>query len=125
MTDPRHTFELRGHEEAENVFRTALASGRLHHAWLISGPAGIGKATLAFRLARLLLNGEDPNSPAGRRITAATHGDLLEISRAVDEKKDVCAEKLRLRMCGRSSLFCITRRPKAAGVWLLWTGRSF
>ncbi|KXV26559.1 DNA polymerase III subunit delta' [Gluconobacter japonicus] len=87
MTDPRHTFELRGHEEAENVFRTALASGRLHHAWLISGPAGIGKATLAFRLARLLLNGEDPDSPAGRRITAATHGDLLEISRAVDEKK--------------------------------------
>ncbi|KXV38641.1 DNA polymerase III subunit delta' [Gluconobacter japonicus] len=87
MTDPRHTFEPRGHEEAENVFRTALASGRLHHAWLISGPAGIGKATLAFRLARLLLNGEDPDSPAGRRITAATHGDLLEISRAVDEKK--------------------------------------
>ncbi|GLQ59550.1 DNA polymerase III subunit delta' [Gluconobacter japonicus] len=87
MTDPRHTFELWGHEEAENVFRTALASGRLHHAWLISGPAGIGKATLAFRLARLLLNGEDPDSPAGRRITAATHGDLLEISRAVDEKK--------------------------------------
>ncbi|GAP24268.1 DNA polymerase III subunit delta' [Gluconobacter frateurii NBRC 101659] len=87
MTDPRHTFELRGHEEAENVFRTALASGRLHHAWLLSGPAGIGKATLAFRLARLLLNGEDPDSPAGRRITAATHGDLLEISRAVDEKK--------------------------------------
>ena len=87
MTDPRHTFELRGHEEAENVFRSALASGRLHHAWLISGPAGIGKATLAFRLARLLLNGEDPDSPAGRRVTAATHGDLLEISRAVDEKK--------------------------------------
>ncbi|GAD09438.1 ATPase [Gluconobacter frateurii NBRC 103465] len=87
MTDPRQTFELRGHEEAENVFRTALASGRLHHAWLISGPAGIGKATLAFRLARLLLNGEDSDSPAGRRITAATHGDLLEISRAVDEKK--------------------------------------
>ncbi|EHH68501.1 DNA polymerase III delta prime subunit DnaC [Gluconobacter morbifer G707] len=47
----------------------------------------MGKATLAFRLARLLLHGEDPESPAGRRITAGTHGDLLEISRAMDEKK--------------------------------------
>ncbi|MBS0982714.1 DNA polymerase III subunit delta' [Gluconobacter cerinus] len=87
MTDPRHTFDLRGHEAAEETFRAALASGRLHHAWLISGPAGIGKATLAFRLARILLNGEDPASAAARRITAGTHGDLLEISRAVDEKK--------------------------------------
>ncbi|GEC60120.1 DNA polymerase III subunit delta' [Gluconobacter oxydans] len=87
MSDPRHTLNLYGHAEAEATFRQALASGMLHHAWLICGPAGIGKATLAFRLARLLLNAENPDSSQARRIAAGTHGDLLEISRAVDEKK--------------------------------------
>lgn len=87
MSDPRHTLNLYGHAEAEATFRQALASGKLHHAWLICGPAGIGKATLAFRLARLLLNAENPDSSQARRIAAGTHGDLLEISRAVDEKK--------------------------------------
>lgn len=87
MKDPRQSFNLRGHEQAERVFGEALSSGRLHHAWLISGPAGIGKATLAFHLARVLLGAETPDSPAARRVTAGTHGDLLEIVRAVDEKR--------------------------------------
>lgn len=117
MSDPRHTLNLYGHAEAEATFRQALASGMLHHAWLICGPAGIGKATLAFRLARLLLNAENPDSSQARRIAAGTHGDLLEISRAVDEKKAVCAVKLPLRMFVRSRPSFTIRRPKAAGVW--------
>ncbi|QDH16148.1 DNA polymerase III subunit delta' [Swingsia samuiensis] len=87
MQDPRHTFRLYGHVKAENTFRSALDTGRMHHAWLITGPSGIGKATLSFHLARILLKGEKTDSPAGRRITAGTHGDLLEISRSLDEKK--------------------------------------
>ncbi|GBQ04748.1 DNA polymerase III subunit delta' [Saccharibacter floricola DSM 15669] len=87
MPSPRHTEELFGHHEAEQCFLNAFQTERLHHAWLISGPAGIGKATLAFRLARHLLKGDDPMSPTGRRVRAGTHGDLLEISRQIDPRK--------------------------------------
>ena len=46
---------LIGHEAAERMFLAALQSGRMPHAWLITGPKGVGKATLAFRMARALL----------------------------------------------------------------------
>ncbi|MEM1430428.1 MAG: DNA polymerase III subunit delta' [Pseudomonadota bacterium] len=52
---PRETSSVLGHGEAEQVFLDAFSSGRMHHAWLITGPRGIGKATLAWRLARFLL----------------------------------------------------------------------
>lgn len=76
-----------GHQAAIRQFEESLSSGRLHHAWLISGPSGIGKATLAFHLARKLLGGSDLDSPAGRRISAGTHGDLLTIARKMDPRK--------------------------------------
>jgi DNA polymerase-3 subunit delta' len=70
-----------------------MRRGRLHHAWLITGAEGVGKATLAFRFARALLAGQDdaldmpPTSPVFRRVAAATHADLLTIEREWDEKK--------------------------------------
>ncbi len=48
---PRATSRLYGHETAERTLQTAFASGRMHHGWLIAGPEGIGKATLAYRFA--------------------------------------------------------------------------
>ncbi|WP_342628794.1 DNA polymerase III subunit delta' [Nguyenibacter vanlangensis] len=84
---PRDTPQPVGHHDARLAFQSALRGGRLHHAWLLTGPEGIGKATFAFWMARLLLNGTDPDSPAGRRITAGSHADLLGIARGVDEKR--------------------------------------
>src|SRR5690349_10571306 len=52
---PRDNPLLLGHEAGETVLLQAYRSGRLPHAWLLSGPRGIGKATLAFRFARFLL----------------------------------------------------------------------
>ena len=52
---PRDTIELFGHEIAERELAATFASGRMHHAWMLSGPAGIGKATLAYRVARFAL----------------------------------------------------------------------
>ena len=54
--DPRANPDLIGHLEAEDSLRTALEAGRLAHAWLITGPKGIGKATLAHRFARYVLS---------------------------------------------------------------------
>ena len=53
---PRMTSHLYGQSIAEAAFLEAFNSNRLHHAWLISGPRGVGKATLAWRIARFLLD---------------------------------------------------------------------
>ncbi|MDR0807879.1 MAG: DNA polymerase III subunit delta' [Gemmobacter sp.] len=52
---PRETVRLVGHEAAQESFLSSFRAGRLHHGWLITGPRGVGKATLAWRLARFLL----------------------------------------------------------------------
>lgn len=52
---PRETLRLIGQEAAEQDFLTAYNSDRLHHGWLLTGPQGVGKATLAWRIARFLL----------------------------------------------------------------------
>jgi DNA polymerase-3 subunit delta' len=52
---PRETPHLFGHAAAEGELLRAHASGRMHHAWLITGARGVGKATLAWRFARFLL----------------------------------------------------------------------
>ncbi len=64
----------------------AAASGRMHHAWLIAGPKGIGKATLAYRFARQLLGDAklDPDHPVARRIAAGAHADLFTLQRTVN-----------------------------------------
>jgi DNA polymerase-3 subunit delta' len=90
---PRENPHLIGQEAAERAVVEALAGRRLHHAWLITGPEGVGKATLAFRFARRLFAGGaaslemDPSQPVFRRVAAASHADLLTVEREWDDKK--------------------------------------
>src|SRR5215467_9488967 len=58
---PRETSVLFGHAAAEREFLAAYRSGRVPHAWLIGGEPGIGKATLAYRIARFVLAHPDPS----------------------------------------------------------------
>jgi DNA polymerase-3 subunit delta' len=96
--EPRANPELIGHEAAEAGLRRLVESGRMPHALLLSGPRGIGKATLAFRLARFVLaqpteraGGEGlsiaPDSGVFRRIASAGHADLLTVERAYDPRR--------------------------------------
>ncbi len=55
-----------GHGEAERALLDAYRGGRIPHAWLIGGPRGIGKATLAYRMARFVLAHPDPTAAAVR-----------------------------------------------------------
>jgi DNA polymerase-3 subunit delta' len=93
MIYPRENPHLLGHATAEATILDALRGGRLHHAWLITGAEGIGKATLAYRFARRLLAGGTDSldmpatHPVFRRVAANTHADLLTIEREWDEKK--------------------------------------
>ncbi len=61
---PRESIVLLGQEEAEHTFLQAYNAGRLHHAWMITGPRGIGKATLAWRIAKFMLS-RDPVNKSG------------------------------------------------------------
>ena len=86
---PRENLVLFGHGAAERTFADAAESGRLHHAWLLTGPQGVGKATLAWRMARRLLagaGGNDLATPAVRRIVAGSHADVLTLEREVDTR---------------------------------------
>ncbi|GBR59207.1 DNA polymerase III subunit delta' [Acetobacter senegalensis DSM 18889] len=116
VQEPRlASLQLCGHQAALQAFRQAMQGGRLPHAWLITGPPGIGKATFAFRLARILLGGEDELSPAGRRVSAATHADLLVVARGFDEKRqkyrsEIVADDVR-------PINSFLRRTAAEGGW--------
>jgi DNA polymerase III subunit delta' len=90
--EPRANAILRGHETAEAMLANAIRSGRVHHAWLITGPEGVGKATLAYRFARRLLSPRppedtlalDPMDPVFRRIAAGAHADLRTVERGTN-----------------------------------------
>jgi len=86
---PREVECLFGHEAAEREFADVLQSGRIHHAWLIVGPEGIGKATLAYRLARSVLaenESVDQHHPVFRKVASLSHPNLLRITRSWVEK---------------------------------------
>lgn len=92
---PRANDFLAGQDAAERTLLEAYRSGRLPHAWLISGPSGVGKATLAFRFARFVLSGGasdtlaiDGTHPVARRIASGGHADLVTIERQFDEEKE-------------------------------------
>lgn len=81
-----------GHNQAWQEFAAAFTSARLHHAWLITGAEGIGKATLAYRLAAFVLSGgkvdpdkPDVTHPVMKLMQAEAHPDLLVVRRPVDE----------------------------------------
>ncbi len=96
---PRTALDLFGHEAAQKRLMDDFASGKLAHGWLITGPQGIGKATLAHRFARHILSGLAPESidaenPVYLRMAAGSHSDFLVIEPAFDTKKDEFARDI-------------------------------
>ncbi|MEM9522601.1 MAG: DNA polymerase III subunit delta' [Pseudomonadota bacterium] len=104
---PRETEHIFGQDAAIRAFFETCASNRLHHAWLIIGPRGIGKATLAWKIARFLLTTPsiredgspdaplspesllvDPAHPVARRMAALSEPGLFLLRRPFDEKTD-------------------------------------
>lgn len=95
---PLATARLFGHEAAERFFAESYRSGKGHHAILIEGPEGIGKATLAFRFAAHVLThpepsqapavlaDPDPGSAVVRQLASGASHNLLHLTRPVDEK---------------------------------------
>jgi len=94
---PRETYAYEGGEGPERAFLEALERQRLHHAWLLCGPEGVGKATFAYRAARRLLGarpderfgllGSAPDDHVNRMIVAGSHPDFLVLERETDGDK--------------------------------------
>ena len=109
MSEPaRDRFDLIPDAAAEAAFLDAFGKGRLHHAWMLCGPEGSGKATFAFRAARRLLGaapdpsrgplGTSPDDPVARLVTARSHPDLLVLERTVEGgriKKSISVDQAR------------------------------
>lgn len=99
IPDPVENTQLIGHDEARSMIAGAYRSGKLHHALMITGPRGIGKATFAFHLAQHLFRYPDPASApeiieapdmqaqAFRLAVRGAHSGLLHLSRPWMEKE--------------------------------------
>jgi DNA polymerase-3 subunit delta' len=111
---PRATTVLFGHMQAEQALLNAYRSGAMAHAWLIGGERGIGKATLAYRMARFVLTHPDPaardvqsakslavkpDHPVARRVAGQAHSDLLVLERTLNDKgklrQDIAVDDVR------------------------------
>ena len=103
---PRNNSFLLGQTQAEEVFLTAWKNQTMHHAWILSGPKGIGKATLAYRIARFLLWADESkknaynslnvpeDSPVFKQVATGSHLDLMVVERdyiETDRKKIIKA----------------------------------
>ncbi len=114
---PRETERLYGQGAAEARFLDAYATGRLHHGWLLTGPRGVGKATLAWRIARFLLAtpaGDEggglfgdappapvtldisPDHPVARRMRAGAEPGLFVLRRGPNDKGDRLSADIRV-----------------------------
>ncbi|WP_422376416.1 DNA polymerase III subunit delta' [Roseibium sp.] len=98
---PHERNRLIGHRQTELKLLDAYRSERLHHAWILGGPKGIGKATLAFRFARFVIANPDrfgssvaaaqdlsvpEGHPVSRQLTAGGHPNILHLRRPWDDK---------------------------------------
>ncbi|MBD3833114.1 MAG: DNA polymerase III subunit delta' [Brevundimonas sp.] len=105
---PRDRYDLVPDVAAEEAFLDALNRGRLHHAWLLCGVEGSGKATFAYRAARRLLGaapdltrgplGAAPYDPVSQLVSAQSHPDLLVMERLVEggkQKKTISVDQAR------------------------------
>lgn len=110
---PRETPALFGHDKVEAAFLDAVNAGRAHHAWLIAGPRGVGKATLAWRMARFLLASPPPDGglfapalpdtldipadhPVARRMRALAEPRLFLLRRGLNERETALSNDIRI-----------------------------
>lgn len=130
---PRETPDLIGQSRAESIILADYNAGRMPHAIILGGAPGVGKATLAYRIARFLLSQEDQgpglfgapaapetlaiaaDHPVFRRVASGGHADLLTVEREMDEKKGRLKNDISVESVRRIAPFL--RKTAAEGGW--------
>ncbi|MCB1530243.1 MAG: DNA polymerase III subunit delta' [Rhodospirillales bacterium] len=135
---PRQNPDCPGQEEIEKALLQAVNSGALPHALIFAGPGGVGKSTMAFRLARYLLkNGSagaaqdslfgeslppaaslaiETDHPVFHKVASGGHPDLLTIGRPMDEKKGVQKSSVDVETARKVTPF-LRMTPSEQGGW--------
>ncbi len=116
---PRAVHQLFGHESAEQSFLSAMNRNKLHHAWMITGPKGCGKASLAYRVARRLLGaasgadngvlGVQEDDPVSRQIAAGSNPDLMAITNGWNQKTKKWRSEISIEQIRKISHFFANR----------------
>ena len=105
LPHPRNNKKIYGHNSAKNSFLKSLQSEKLHHAWLIHGLNGVGKATLAWKIAKLLQNGftnfekveeENQLSLISKRIEALSEQSIFLCRRQFDKSKKKFLKEIKI-----------------------------
>ena len=135
---PSEAIKIFGQDSAQRQFLNAFDRGRLHHAWLLSGPRGVGKATLVWKIAKFLLT--TPNAPAQDglfgamiqhvsnletppdhptlpRILAGSEPALCVLRRSYDEKRKRFKQNITVDDVRSLKAFSACQRPMVAHAW--------
>jgi len=130
FTHPREQVDLIGHTAAEQRLLQAYLSGKIHHGWIFGGPKGIGKATLAYRLARFILKHRDPtildrtehetlfispDDPVFKRVASRGHSDVFVACRQYDQKSKRLRSEISAELVRKTTQFFA--RTAGEGGW--------
>lgn len=129
---PRETLAFFGNAVAERELLDAYRSNRLAQAWIVGGPEGVGKATLAWRFARFLLAHPDPasaeaqraqtldvpaDSPAARRVAALAAADIFLLRRTWNDKAKPAKHYTEIRVDDVREAIRAFHRASGSGGW--------
>lgn len=125
LPNPQQRARQIGRDDLERRIRETMAEGALSHGWLITGPAGAGKATFAYRLARGLLDPDalrnaqnfdmDEAAAVFRLVAAGAHPDLFVAEREWDDKKARYKTEITVETIRKLTMFL--NRTASAGGW--------
>lgn len=114
---PRFAADVIGHDVARSQFMQSFASGKPHHAWMITGAMGIGKATLAYHLARAVLATGRDAAQVERWVHARAHPDLVVLERQLNDAKPKKKLKAEIAVDDARSFIDFFARTSGSGGW--------
>ncbi len=114
---PRFATKILGHDAAVLTFKTSFASGKPHHAWMITGPMGLGKASFAYAMARHVLAQSMDATQVERWVHGRAHPDMATLQRTLNDAKPKRKLRTEIAVDDVRSFIDFFGRTSAGGGW--------